>query len=58
MVHFGEGRIPGDIGHDLLETTFNRLVRCEILNAAAIDAHEVVVMSAQPLSQLVPGEAR
>ena len=58
MVQAGERSLTRDIGHDLLEATLDRIAGRKILDAATFDAHEMMVVSAQPLGQLVAGESR
>jgi hypothetical protein len=58
VVQLGEGCVVGDIGDEISQTTLDSLTDLNILNPPAADAHEVVMVSPQPLGQLVAGEPR
>ncbi len=57
VVQLGKRCGPGDIGHDLLKAALDGIVRFEILNAATPDAHQVMVVSAQPFGELIARES-
>ncbi len=58
MVQLTEGCGIGDIGDYLPEALLNAITDRNILHAPAADAHEMMVVSGQPLRQLVTGEPR
>lgn len=55
MVRHFEARSLTCIGRDLTDGLFGVAVEVDVLGGSAVGASDVVVMSREPLGQLVPG---